>query len=292
MPRIDEPVKITNRPPWYQVRQSPFWKHEFTGGNRYVLKMMKENIQSLGIGAAADQFDKTITRTEARLQQEAAEIKIERITGANNRLQVDVSVLNKTGHKFPTGFPSRRAWIHLTVVDRLGREVFASGKYNPQGNIETVDYSYQPHYDVIDSPGQVQIYQAVMADVSGKQTFTLLQAAAYLKDNRLPPRGYRQSGPLVEFTSPAGKVVTDQDFNMRHGQEGSGTDLVHYQIDLGDAHFPLTLKASLLYQSNSPEFIENLLQDETPAAARLQDMGAQIANTPVIVDSSVAEWTK
>ncbi len=292
MPRIDEPVKITNRPPWYQVRQSPFWQHEFTGGNRYVLEMMQENTQRLGIGAPANQFDKTIARTAARLQQEAAEIKIERIAADNNRLQVEVSVVNKTGHKFPTGFPSRRAWIHLTVVDRLGREVFASGSYTPQGRIMAVDASYQPHYDVIDSPGQVQIYQAIMADVSGEQTFTLLQAATYMKDNRLPPRGYRRSGPMVEFTSPAGKAIADQNFNTRDGQEGSGTDLVRYQINLGDAPFPLTVKASLLYQSNSPAFIENLLEDATPAAARLQDMAATVANTPVIVDSYVVEWAK
>ncbi len=41
-----------------------------------------------------------------------------RIDGSS--LVADVAVVTSVGHKFPTGFPSRRAWIHLVVQDACG----------------------------------------------------------------------------------------------------------------------------------------------------------------------------
>ncbi|MGI9538082.1 MAG: multiheme c-type cytochrome, partial [Desulfocapsaceae bacterium] len=213
MPRIDEPIKITNRPPWYQVRQSPFWKHHFIGGNRFILEMMKDNSERLGIGVPQELFERTIDRTEQRLSQEAAEIIIERVEERDNRLEVDVHVVNKTGHKFPTGFPSRRAWLYLAVADAQGRLLFESGNYSAQGDIVGQQRPFEPHRTIIDSPDQTLIYQAVMGDVSGKQTDTLLKAATYLKDNRLPPRGYRHSGQMASYTSITGKAAADENFN-------------------------------------------------------------------------------
>jgi hypothetical protein len=292
MPRIDEPVKITNRPPWYQVRQAPFWKHHFTGGNIFVLEMMKENRERLGIAFAEEQFDRTIERTKNRLLNDSAEIVIERISNKNNRLLVDVKVTNKTGHKFPTGFPSRRAWIHLSVVDSRNSVVFESGKATEQGDIAGLDSPYEPHFSRIDSADQIQIYQAIMGDISGKKTDTLLKAAVYLKDNRLMPKGYRQAGPMAEYTRPAGEVVDDEDFNAGNNQEGSGADLVTYAIGLDDAQLPLTIQAQLLYQSGSPGFFANLLADDTPAVSRFKEMYSAARNIPVVVASSTFNWDK
>ena len=38
----------------------------------------------------------------------------------NGRLEAVVSVENLGGHKLPTAYPSRRAWLHVTVRDRNG----------------------------------------------------------------------------------------------------------------------------------------------------------------------------
>lgn len=290
MPRVDEPVKITNRPPWYQVEQSPFWKHHFIGGNTFILEMLKDNRQYLGSPIPEALFERTIRRTEERLSQEAADLQILKVGQSNNRLQIDVSVTNKTGHKFPTGFPSRRVWLYLSVMDQQERLIFESGGYTPTGEIIGLDSTYEPHHLVINSPDQVQIYQSVMGDVSGKKTSTLLSAATYLKDNRLPPKGYQQSGQMASFTGIKGKAVTDMNFNAVGTQEGSGTDIVTYDIDLNDAEFPLSIKAQLLYQSSSTGFLDNLFQDDTPAISRFKEIYSHADMTPTVVDSILYDW--
>jgi hypothetical protein len=41
---------------------------------------------------------------------------------------------------------------------------------------------YEPHYDVITKPGQVQIYEGIMLNTDNEVTYTLLRAAKYVKD--------------------------------------------------------------------------------------------------------------
>jgi hypothetical protein len=88
------------------------------------------------------------------------------LTG-DSRIVIDLSVENKGGHKFPTAYPSRRAWLHVTVKDRDGRMVFESGKLNPDGSIQGNDNDadasrFEPHYSEITSRDQVQIYEDIM----------------------------------------------------------------------------------------------------------------------------------
>lgn len=290
MPKIDDPVKITNRPPWYRVKQSPFWRHTFIGGNRFILEIMRENREELSIITPDILLDRTTKRTEDRLRNDSASIFLVNTAIADNsRLKLDVKVENKTGHKFPTGFPSRRAWIHLVVIDGESRTIFESGNFNDQGKIISLNSVYEPHHDVIDSPGQVQIYQAIMGDVSGKRTETLLNSAQYIKDNRIPPRGFVKAGPMGEYTVITGNADSDSNFNIANNKEGTGADLVTYTVELNNAIFPLTVKGELLYQSSNPTFLDNLLRDDTPAVSRFKFMYDPAANRPVLVDSFIVQ---
>jgi hypothetical protein len=110
-------------------------------------------------------------------------------------LNVALRVSNLAGHKLPTGFPSRRVWIHLKVVDASGATIFESGAPPPDGRISgnAADQdraSIEPNYRTITQDDQVQVYETVMANSDGEVTFTLLRAARYRKDNRLLPRGF------------------------------------------------------------------------------------------------------
>ena len=78
--------------------------------------------------------------TVQHLQSETAAADIERavLDGAGH-LQIDVRVQNQSGHKFPTGYPSRRAWLHVVVRDAGGRIVFESGAVAADGQIDGND---------------------------------------------------------------------------------------------------------------------------------------------------------
>ena len=111
-------------------------------------------------------------------------------------LQMDVSVENLTGHKFPTAYPSRRAWLHVVVRDRGGRTVFESGALNADGSIQGNDNDenaarFEPHYREIKSSDEVQIYEPILKDADGHVTTGLSNAVGYLKDNRLLPRAFK-----------------------------------------------------------------------------------------------------
>ena len=84
----------------------------------------------------------------------------------------EVQLTNKAGHKFPSGYPARRAWIEVKASQN-GEVIWHSGGWE-NGSITGVDESglaeYEPHHTVINDPMQVQIYELVAADVEGNPT--------------------------------------------------------------------------------------------------------------------------
>ena len=56
------------------------------------------------------------------------EAVIEQPAQGGRELVVRMRVHNNSGHKRPTSCPSRRAYLHLTVVDQKGNTVFESGR--------------------------------------------------------------------------------------------------------------------------------------------------------------------
>jgi signal transduction histidine kinase len=131
----------------------------------------------------------------------------------------------------------------------LNRTLFESGATDRSGAIRDVPNSYAPHRDLITHPDEVQIYQAVMADTQGNATWLLLRGAAYLKDNRLPPRGFAPSGTHAAHVAIRGGAELDANFNAR----GSGRDTVTYRIALPPSAAKLSVEVELLYQSVPPE---------------------------------------
>ena len=67
-----------------------------------------------------------------------------------------VKLVNNSGHKTPTAYPSRRMWLHFKVTDSNNNIVFESGKIDPDGSIAGADNDldqsqFEPHYNVITS---------------------------------------------------------------------------------------------------------------------------------------------
>jgi len=229
-------------------------RHTFLGGNFFMLRMLNRFRASLGVTAPAPELDAAARATLRQLESDTASIAITRTSVAAGRLEADVDVRNLTGHKLPTGYPSRRVWVHLAVRDASGAVVFESGAVDAQGRIAGNDNDadpkrVEPHYEEIRGGDQVQIYEAVIAGRDGAVTTGLLTATQYVKDNRLLPRGFD-------------KVKADPDIAV-HGdaaQDASFTgegDRLRYNVPVKGSG-PFSVEAELRYQPISFRWADNL----------------------------------
>ena len=232
---------IAHRPPggWFPPTRprSPFGLHFFAGGNAQMLRLLSRSDRDneSALHATADRAEKNLRSALALRATAGVETRMLRVT---------VDVLNRTGHKLPTGFPSRRIWLHVTAFSADGRRIFESGGLDGQTGRLIAD-QFQPHRAVISKPEQVLIYQAVMADREDRPTSSLLRGASYLKDNRLLPVGFDAgSEPRVR---PAG-VSTDEGFRP-------GFHRVLYEIPIARAIVPKLVQIEALYQSVDPAYI-------------------------------------
>jgi hypothetical protein len=131
--------------------------------------------------------------------------------------------------------------------------MFESGAVDDKGRIEGNDNDtdplrFEPHYEEIRRSDEVQIYESMMADAAGRVTTGLLQAVAFVKDNRLLPRGFDKRAASPEI-AVRGAATGDDDFT------GEG-DQVRYRIDVGTAAGPLAITVSLRYQPISFRWAE------------------------------------
>lgn len=106
--------------------------------------MLNRFRNGLGVTAPAGDVAESARRTTAHLQTSAARIELRNVTVSSTRLEADVVVENLAGHKLPTTYPSRRAWIHLTVRDAGGAIVFESGALAADGSIAGNDNDEAP----------------------------------------------------------------------------------------------------------------------------------------------------
>lgn len=281
MPKIYDGIDIATIPPSHQVLRSPFWKHTFVGGNTYILKMLRDNIDSLGVTATAEQFDSTIARAEYNLTEKALELETT-TQYLNDSLYVYVDLTNKAGHKLPTGIPLRRMWIHFKVEENGVGTIFESGSYNTVGEINGLNSDYEPHYNLISEEEDVQIYEGVFQDVDNQVTYTLLRAASFAKDNRIPPAGFTSSHVSYDTTKIVGNALTDPNFNNDNGTEGTGRDRVTYRIEVEPNKY-YTVTASVVFQAIKPALVEHLRTINEPDVNAFVGLYDALPNTPFVM---------
>ena len=288
MPEVEESMRISLRPPWLETQREPIWRHDFAGGNIFLTSILSANRDELGVTATSGHFDYTTGKAKSMLETRTLDLTADAFfTG--DTLAVDVALKNLTGHKFPTGFPSRRAWIRLSVRGDDGSTVFDSGNWDETNEIIGLDASFDTHHDYIYDESDVQVYEPVMADDTGGITYTLLKAAVYLKDNRLPPQGFTSSASGYADMSIAGDADDDPDFNRTDGVEGSGADIVHYRIPLTDGGSLYTVDAAVYYQTVPPRFAADLFSHDGGTIGAFRTYYDASDNTPVPVKSVSTE---
>ena len=255
-----------------------FSQHHFVGGNIMLLNILQDNLQALGVAASTAKIADTRQRAADLLQQQSATLSIVNSAVRGDSLFAIIDVQSLAGHKLPTGFPSRRAWLHVLVSDAAGATVFESGGWQADGKVIGDDGDenmlHEPHYDLITRPDQVQIYESVMQNSDGQVTHTLLRAAGYIKDNRLLPRGFDKQTAALDI-AVRGEAAADGNFI-------GGSDLVTYQIPIGGHSGPFTITAELLYATISSSFMQDLDRDATlPLVGRFVRYYDRADKTPV-----------
>jgi len=229
--------------------------HTFVGANAFLLGMLNSHHSDLAVTAQPTALNAAIKETTAYLQSQAAHVTVSPAKLAGGQLSFAVKVENLTGHKLPTAFPSRRAWLHVTVTAANGHTVFESGKLNPDGSIagnanDANAARYSPHYTLITKPDQVEIFEPILGDEQGHVTTGVLSATQYLKDNRILPAGFDKK------TAPAdiavhGKAATDPGFT-------GGSSTTHYAVSTTGAAGPFHITAQLIYQPIGYRWAHNL----------------------------------
>jgi hypothetical protein len=170
-----------------------------------------------------------------------------------------------------------------------GEPVFTSGTTNNKGQITDMNGDvlptesfkngqYQPHFDqehFISKSDQVQIYEELTQDVSHEFTTEFTRRDHEIKDNRLLPIGWSETGPpdmkipepYLEATLPKGDAASDPVYKA-----GKGQSIVRYVIKLPDGANAGNIHAnvSLYSQTIPPYFLADRAETKTPATARLE----------------------
>lgn len=269
--------------------RSPFSQHAFVGGNTAMLRILEAFGAQLGVTASSEQLEAGIERTLDQLQERTATISFDRMHLGSTRLTMEVVIESHVGHKFPAGYPSRRAWLHFTIQDGDGVVIFESGAVNPDGSIvgnanDEDPQAFEPHYFAIDDQSQVQIYEAILRDLENGVTTELLRAAGYLKDNRLLAEGSQKSAPYPDI-AVRGRARDDEDFQ-------GGGDRIMYIADIGNARGPFTVTVELLYQAVAFRWVENLRPYAVEEVERFLSYVEEVPILPEVVASETVEMSR
>lgn len=252
MPVVQEAVPITAL---YGQPREGMHRHQFVAANFVMEGMLNDHRDELSVKALPEELTTAIQRTQDFLKTRAARVSIPSLQATPRGLAFEVLVENLTGHKLPTAYPSRRAWLHVVVRDSNGKAVFESGALNPDGSIvgnhnDADPLQFEPHFSEITSPQQVEIFEPILKDSQGKVTTGLLSAVGFLKDNRLLPSGFDKQTAEKDIA-----VVGDAAGDPRFTDKGS---VVRYIVDTGSASGPFHVEAELWYQPIGYRWAHNL----------------------------------
>jgi hypothetical protein len=277
MPVVSEPVRVSST---LGEPRTDVSRHTFRGSNFWMLRVFNRYRDELGVPVSGHELELAIKDTLNQLESDSASLTIEQAARRNGRLQFQLQVSNLAGHKLPTAYPSRRAWLHVVVRDESERVVFESGAVEPSGAIVGNDndrdrLAFEPHYQAITRPDQVQIYEDIMADTQGAVTTGLLSGVRYIKDNRLLPTGFDKSTAVADI-AVHGDARDDADFV-------GGSDRIRYDVPVSGMG-RLVVEAELLYQTIGFRWADNLRGRQAPELERFvryYDALSHVATTPM-----------
>jgi hypothetical protein len=244
--------------------RTAYERHTLYGGNAYLLDRLAAKTPWLNAMATAEQLRDAAHGTRKNLAT-AARLEVSKVSSSATARRI--TVINETGHKLPSGYPTRRMWLHVVGRARDGKVIFESGAVDKRGAL--VDGKGRrldgpgvilPHLDEVARDDQVAVWEAVPVDSSGARTHLLLGTARFAKDDRILPHGWRADHPDAARTRPIG---TTGDTTFVAGRDG---------VTVRFPEGTVTVEVELLYQPIPPETIESYRPTDSPEAARFLDI--------------------
>ena len=237
--------------------------HEFAGGNSWMPEVLKNLYGSAldnGSFSRSDAFDRTVVSALDMLQNKSALIDVSVVSNTATQAVVNVKITNLTGHKLPTGYPEgRRMWINVQARDNDNNLIFESGHYDSTTAIlnESGTKVYESLQGIWNSTTNVCDYTQV-----GNKQFHFALNNCIAKDNRIPPLGFVGGDDIQikprAYTYPSRSGFPNQLVNF---------DETQYIIDIpGGTPLPVSVMATLKYQTASKEYIEFLDSESTANA--------------------------
>jgi hypothetical protein len=277
MPEVHEPVQISSV---LGELRNGMHQHVFVGGDFFMQGMLNQFRNELDVEALPQELSSAAAGTLEFLRTQAARISIRKLDVIAGQLQAQVLVQNLTGHKLPTAYPSRRAWIHFVVKDSNGNKVFESGAINSDGSIRDNDNDLdktkvEPHYSEITRSDEVEIYESILKDSNQQVTTGLLAAIGYLKDNRVLPTGFDKANAEPDI-AVIGHALEDSGFV-------AGSDLVRYSVSVGNATGPFQVSVELWYQPIGFRWAHNLDPYDSTETKRFVNYYSAMSSTSATV---------
>ncbi|MEM7313294.1 MAG: cytochrome P460 family protein, partial [Planctomycetota bacterium] len=159
-----------------RMREKGFARHNFAGLNMFLVELFNQFDDILGVrkhdfmtGSKID-LQHSLDNFMQTARNDVADMTVE-ASMQDGRLVADVNIVNKVGHRFPSGVGFRRAFIELLVTEESEesgkrRLVWSSGRTNELGVIigpdgeplctefferltPGADECYQPHHEII-----------------------------------------------------------------------------------------------------------------------------------------------
>lgn len=253
MPQSDDPNTKACQFNTPGDRQGDLATHQFVGGNAWMPMVIKN---TYGDALEADNegvkelYDETRDWALAMLQTQSAHLEVEQTSNDGNQATVAVKVTNLTGHKLPTGYPEgRRMWLHLRVEDANQQLVFESGAYDPATAILTEDPQIKI-YEALQGIWNTNSQTCDITDAQNRKMFHFVLNNCIYKDNRIPPLGFKGGDDIT--LAPVG-----QNYPIIDG-EMVNHDTTEYTFPVIGVVMPLSVTATLNYQTASKEYIEFL----------------------------------
>lgn len=211
-------------------------QHSFSGANTWVLRgvatQMGEDAEYFGL--TPERVDAAVARN-VQMLRDASDMELTQ-TGS----QLNVKIINQSGHKLPTGYPEgRRAWINVKFFDVNGVLLDQRGAYD----LTTATLN----------PSNTKVYRAKHVINTDIATATHLPAGTEMHlalsneielDNRIPPRGFTNAAFAAAGAAPVAYSYAD----------GQYWDITNYSIPVGAK----SAVATFYYQTSSREYMEFL----------------------------------